>query len=250
MPRIGIIGSGFGAIAVAAEFLRHGYRDIRLWERADALGGVWRDNTYPGAACDVPSPFYSFSWAPSASWNRRYAEQPEILRYLRGVADREGVTPRTRLGVSVVAAQWTGAAWTVTLDTGETDEVDILVPAVGQLSNPVVPDIPGADSFGGPAFHTARWPMDLDLASSRVAVIGAAATAVQVVPKLAVTARQVTLFQRTPSYIWPKPDAVYPSWYRRFAARAERPFFRALGELFSRQLNPGSPAGHPHHRAG
>ena len=257
MPRIGIIGSGFGAIAVAAEFLRHGYRDIRLWERADALGGVWRDNTYPGAACDVPSPFYSFSWAPSASWNRRYAEQPDILRYLRGVADREGVTPRTRLGVSVVAAQWTGAAWTVTLDTGETDEIDLLVPAVGQLSNPVIPAIAGADSFGGPAFHTARWPEDLDLASARVAVIGAAATAVQVVPKLAVTARQVTLFQRTPSYIWPKPDAVYPPWYRRFAARAERPFFRALGEASRRRprlrdrirhavLSPG----HPHHRAG
>lgn len=242
MPRVGIIGSGFGAIAVATEFLRHGYRDVRLWERADAIGGVWRDNTYPGAACDVPSPFYSFSWAPSRSWQRRYAEQPDILRYLRGVADREGVTSRTRLGAAVVSAEWSGTAWRVTLDSGETDEVDILVPAVGQLSNPVIPTIAGAESFGGPAFHTARWPADLDLSASRVAVIGAAATAVQVVPRLAGSTRELVLFQRTPSYIWPKPDAVYPRWYRRFAARFERPFFRGLGELFSRQLDPGSAA--------
>ncbi len=242
MPRIGIVGSGFGAIAVAAEFLRHGYRDIRLWERADAIGGVWRDNTYPGAACDVPSPFYSFSWAPSASWPRRYAEQPDILRYLREVAQREGVSERTRLGDAVVSAAWSGAAWTVMLDSGETDEVDILVPAVGQLSNPVISAIPGADTFGGPAFHAARWPDDLDVSTARVAVIGAAATAVQVVPRLAAAARHVTLFQRTPSYIWPKPDAVYPRWYRRFASRWERPFFRRLGELFSRQLDPASPA--------
>lgn len=242
MPRIGIIGSGFGAIAVATEFLRHGYRDVRLWERADAIGGVWRDNTYPGAACDVPSPFYSFSWAPSGSWQRRYAEQPDILRYLRGVAEREGVTSRTRLGGAVVSAEWSGAAWTVTLESGDTDEVDILVPAVGQLSNPVVPVIPGAESFGGPAFHSARWPKRLDLSTSRVAVIGAAATAVQVVPRVAGAAREVILFQRTPSYIWPKPDAVYPPWYRRIAARVERPFFRRLGELFSRQLDPRSPA--------
>lgn len=240
MPRIGIIGSGFGAIAVATEFLRHGYRDIRLWERADAIGGVWRDNAYPGAACDVPSPFYSFSWAPSGSWQRRYAEQPDILRYLRAIAEREGVTARTRLGATVVSAQWTGAAWKVTLDTGEVDEVDILVPAVGQLSNPVIPAIIGADTFGGPAFHTARWPEGLDVSTARVAVIGAAATAVQVVPRLAGATREVTLFQRTPSYIWPKPDAVYPRWYRRFASRFERPFFRRLGELFSRQLDPDS----------
>lgn len=242
MPRIGIIGSGFGAIAVAVELLRHGYRDVRLWERAPAIGGVWRDNVYPGAACDVPSPFYSFSWAPSASWPRRYAEQPDILRYLRAVADREGVTERTRLGVGVASAAWTGRAWTVTLDSGDTEEVDILVPAVGQLSNPVIPAITGADSFAGPAFHTARWPEGLDVSASTVAIVGAAASAVQAVPRLAAAAGRVSVFQRSPSYIWPKPDAVYPRWYRRVAARIERPFFRRLGELFSRQIDPASPA--------
>ncbi|MBD7958117.1 NAD(P)/FAD-dependent oxidoreductase [Microbacterium sp. Sa4CUA7] len=240
MPRIGIIGSGFGAIAVATEFLQHGYGDVRLWEKADSLGGVWRDNVYPGAACDVPSPFYSFSFAPWPSWPRRYAEQPAILRYLRAVAEREGVTARTRFGAGVVAAAWNGACWLVTLEDGTTDEVDLLVSAVGQLSTPTVPSLPGAESFAGPAFHTARWPQDLDVRGLRVAVIGAAATAVQAVPALAPVAERVILFQRTPSYIWPKPDAVYPRWYRRIAAVIERPFFRGLGELFSRQLDPDS----------
>ena len=240
MPRIGIIGSGFGAIAVGAEFLRHGYRDVRLWERADAIGGVWRDNIYPGAACDVPSPYYSFSFAPSRSWTRRYSEQPDILRYLRAVAEREGLTARTRLGTEVREAQWTGTEWSVTFADGTHDEVDVLVSAVGQLSNPVTPAIPGAESFAGPAFHTAEWPSGLDLSGKRVAVIGAAATAVQAVPQIARIADRVTLFQRTPNYIWPKPDGGYPYWYRPIAARIERPFFRWLGEQFSRALEDGS----------
>lgn len=242
MQRIGIIGSGFGAIAVAAEFLRHGYSDVQLWERSDAMGGVWRDNIYPGAACDVPSPFYSFSFAPSTQWPRRYAEQPDILAYLRTVAQREGITSRTRLNTEVHGAQWSGSAWQVSFANGSHENVDVLVSAVGQLSNPVVPAIPGADSFLGPAFHSAQWPADLELTGRRVAVIGAAATAVQLVPQLAIIAERVTLYQRTPNYIWPKPDGRYPRWYRPFAARIERPFFQWLGEQFSRALEDGSPA--------
>ncbi|MHA7176029.1 flavin-containing monooxygenase [Arthrobacter sp. Sr24] len=246
MPRIGIIGSGFGAIAVAAEFLRHGYSDVRLWERSTAMGGVWRDNIYPGAACDVPSPFYSFSFAPSTQWPRRYAEQPDILSYLRTVAQREGVTTRTRFSAEVRGAQWSGGAWSVSFADGSHEEVDVLVSAVGQLSNPLIPAIPGAASFLGPAFHTAQWPANLDLAGQReltgqrVAVIGAAATAVQLVPQLATSAERVMLYQRTPNYIWPKPDGRYPRWYRPFAARAERPFFQWLGEQFSRAMKDGS----------
>lgn len=240
MPRIGIIGSGFGAIAVATEFLRHGYRDVRLWERAEAIGGVWRDNAYPGAACDVPSPLYSYSFAPSRSWRRRYAEQPDILSYLRAVADREGVTERTRTRAEVRGAEWNGSAWKVTFADGSHEEVDLLVSAVGQLSNPAIPAISGAQSFEGQIFHSAQWPADLGLSGARVAVIGAAATAVQAVPQLAGTAEHVTLFQRTPNYIWPKPDGRYPRWYRPIAARIERHFFRSLGELFSLALAEGS----------
>ena len=240
MPRIGIIGSGFGATAVAAEFLRHGYSDVRLWERSAAIGGVWRDNTYPGAACDVPSPFYSFSFAPSKLWPRRYAEQQDILAYLRAVAQREGVTSRTRLSAEVRGGQWSGTAWNVRFADGTHEEVDVLVSAVGQLSNPAIPAIPGAQSFQGPAFHSAQWPAGLDLTGRRVSVIGAAATAVQAVPQLAPIAERVTLYQRTPNYIWPKPDGRYPLWYRPFAARIERPFFQWLGEQFSRALEDGS----------
>lgn len=128
----------------------------------------------------------------------------------------------------------------MTFADGTHEEVDLLVSAVGQLSNPVVPAIPGAESFLGSTFHTAQWPADLDLAGRRVAVIGAAATAVQVVPQLATVAERVTLYQRTPNYIWPKPDGRYPRWYRPFAARIERPFFQWLGEQFSRALADGS----------
>lgn len=240
MPRIGIIGSGFGGTAVAAEFLRHGYRDVRLWERSEAMGGVWRDNVYPGAACDVPSPFYSFSFAPSKLWPRRYAEQPDILAYLHSVAQREGVASRTRLSAEVSGAQWSGTVWNVQFADGTQEEVDVLVSAVGQLSNPAIPAIPGAGSFQGPAFHSAQWPAGLDLTGRRVAVIGAAATAVQAVPQLARIAERVTLYQRTPNYIWPKPDGRYPRWYRPFAAGIERPFFQWLGEQFSRALEDGS----------
>lgn len=239
MPRVGIIGTGFGGVAIAAELLRNGYRDVVLWERSDAIGGVWRDNTYPGAACDVPSPFYSFSFAPWDAWPRRYAPQPAILDYLRTVAEREGVTARTRFAASVVAATWSGTAWSVTFADGSVDTVDVLVSAVGQLSTPSVPDVAGAGEFAGAQFHTARWPSGFAPRGRRIAVVGSAATAVQLVPALARAGAEVTLLQRSANYIWPKPDGAYPRWYRRLA-RHERGFFRWLGEQFSRQLEPDS----------
>ncbi|WP_243077252.1 NAD(P)/FAD-dependent oxidoreductase [Microbacterium sp. SS28] len=241
MPRIGIIGSGFAGVAVATELLRHGHRDIRLWERAADLGGVWRDNTYPGAACDVPSPFYSFSFAPWHGWPQRYAGQREILRYLHAVAEREGVSERVRLGVSVESATWDpdAAAWTVTFADGATEQVEVLISAVGQLSTPVIPDLPGAADFAGDSFHTARWPEGFDPAGREIAVIGSAATAVQLVPALAESAARVHVLQRTPNYIWWKPDGDYAPWYRPWS-RIERPFFRWLGEQFSRAIEEGS----------
>ncbi len=144
MTSVGIIGSGFGAVGVAVELLRHGHTDVRLWEKADALGGVWRDNTYPNAGCDAPSPIYSYSWAPK-HWSRRYAQQEEILDYIREVADAHGVTGRIAFGREVVGAAWSDAdrTWTVRFADGSSETVDVLVPAVGQLSRPVLPPIPG-----------------------------------------------------------------------------------------------------------
>jgi cation diffusion facilitator CzcD-associated flavoprotein CzcO len=241
MARIGIIGSGFAGVAVATELLRNGHRDIRLWERGDDLGGVWRDNTYPGAACDVPSPFYSFSFAPWRGWSRRYAGQPEILRYLRAVAEREGIAERVRLRTTVESATWDAdaAAWLVEFDDGATETVDILITAVGQLSTPVIPDLTGAADFAGRSFHTARWPEGFDPAGREIAVVGSAATAVQLVPAIAETAARVHVLQRSPNYVWWKPDGGYAPWYRPWS-RLERPFFRWLGEQFSRAIEEGS----------
>ncbi len=242
--RVGIIGTGFGGIGIAVELLRAGHTDLRLWERADDLGGVWRDNHYPGAGCDVPSPLYSYSWAPTTRWHRRYALQDQIHGYLRDVADRFGVSPLISYGRTVVSATWDEgeAVWTVGFADGRTEQVEVLVSAVGQLSEPHIPDLPGADSFAGTAFHSARWDHDADLDGKRVAVIGVGASAIQFVPHLVERAAEVTLFQRSANYILPKPDGPLPDWYAPGVA-VERRFFRSLGEGFSRGMHDGSAVG-------
>ena len=242
--RIGIIGSGFGALAVAIELSKAGHDDLTLWERADSLGGVWRDNTYPGAGCDVPSPLYSFSYEPNSRWKRRYALQDQILEYLEHVADTYDIARHIRFGHEVVAARWdeTAATWTVTFGDGSIDSVDVLVPAVGQLSRPVLPPIPGVDDFAGDSFHSAQWDHDVDLHGKRVVVVGAGASAIQFVPHVAAEASDVTIFQRTPNYILPKPDGPFPRWYRP-AIRLERPLTWLFGEQFSRGLDDESRVG-------
>lgn len=239
MTSVGIIGTGFGGIGTAVELLTHGYDDVRLWERADDIGGVWRDNTYPGAACDVPAPLYSFSFAPHDDWTRRYPGQAEILAYLRRVADLHGVTRRCRFGARVVGARWDGTAWHVTFADGSAETVDVLVSAVGQLSEPSTPDIEGWDSFAGPVLHAGSWDASVDLSGSRVAVVGTGATAVQLVPRLAEVAGEVLVFQRSANHILPKPDGGYPRWYRDVAARERRPI-DWVTQQFSRGLDPTS----------
>lgn len=242
--RFGIIGSGFGAVAVAAQLLEHGHHDIRLWERDQQLGGVWRDNTYPGAGCDVPSPLYSFSFDVNRTWKRRYALQPEIHAYLRRVAEKRGIAARIRFGHEVVAARWRedDQNWSVTFADGATDEVDVVISAVGQLSEPRLPAIEGLDTFAGDWFHSARWRHDLDLRGRRIAAIGIGASAIQYVPHLADQAASLTLFQRSANYILPKPDTALPRWYRPMIW-AERPFWWMFGEQFSRGLDEDSLAG-------
>lgn len=251
MTSIGIIGSGFGALAVAIELQKAGHTDLRLWERSESIGGVWRDNTYPGAACDVPSPLYSFSFEPNPDWSSRYALQPQILDYLRATADKYGITPLVQTGREVVAAHYdeTDASWTVRFADGEEQDVDILVTAVGQLSQPVLPRIPGVETFGGTSFHSARWDHDVDLTGQRVAVVGTGASAIQFIPHVAEQAVSVTVFQRTPSYILPKPDQTFGRHYRRAlrhvpgALRSERATWWTFGEQFSRGLDDDSTVG-------
>jgi len=204
---VAIIGSGFGGIGMAARLKRAGITDVVLLERAADLGGTWRDNTYPGAACDVPSHLYSFSFAPNPGWTRSFSPQPEIWAYLRRVAAAEGVTERIRFGAEVTAARWDPATclWHVATSTG-TLTARFLISATGPLSDPLIPAIPGLDTFAGTVFHSAAWDHDHDLTGRNVAVIGTGASAIQFVPRIQPLVGRLTVFQRTPPWIIPRHD--------------------------------------------
>lgn len=236
-----IIGAGFGGLATAHHLRAAGVRDITVLERADDIGGVWRDNTYPGAACDVPSSLYSWSFAPKHDWTHRYARQPEILGYIREHARRSGLLDLVRTGSEVVDCAWDDAGhhWTVTLADGDRLTCDVLVSAVGQLSRPAVPALPGLDTFSGPAFHSAAWDHDVSLTGKRVAVIGTGASAIQFVPAIAPDAGHVTVFQRSAPYVVPKPDRTYADWEQRLFVRRPRLHDIARRSVFhlSEQLN-------------
>lgn len=219
--RVAIIGSGFGGLGMAIRLGQAGFRDVTIFEKADTLGGTWRDNTYPGSGCDVPSHLYSFSFAPNPRWTRKFPDQAEILDYLQRTADDYGVRDRIRFGREITEARFDedDAAWTLTLDDGSTHVADVLVAATGQLNRPHIPDIAGRDDFAGPSFHSARWAHDVDLTGKDVAVIGIGASAIQFVPEIAGQAGSLTLYQRSVNYVGPKPDALIKERTRRLLAR-------------------------------
>lgn len=202
-----IVGAGFSGLAMAIRCREAGIGPLRVIEKADGIGGTWHDNTYPGAACDVPSHLYSLSFAPKADWTRMYAPQPEILAYLRETAERHGLTPLIQLKTAFKGATWdeAQAVWHVETDRGPI-RTRAIVSGMGGLHHPAYPDIPGRDAFAGPAFHTAAWDHTVALAGKRIGVIGTGASAIQVVPELAALAGRLTLFQRTPPWIMPKND--------------------------------------------
>lgn len=207
-----VIGAGFGGIAAAVALRQNGFDDVVIVERSDGVGGTWRSNTYPGAACDVQSHLYSLSFAPNAGWSRTYARQPEILDYLESVADDFDLRRHLRLNTAVTTARWQSdsATWLLELTAtdGQADTVtaDVVVSAVGLFAEPRLPDIDGLAGFAGPIVHTARWDHAVDWAGKRVAVIGTGASGVQVIPELADVAEHVTVFQRTPPWMVPKDD--------------------------------------------
>jgi len=178
-------------------------------EKADRAGGVWRDNTYPGCACDIPAPLYSYSFAQNPLWSRRFPPQSEILDYLDRCLAGFGLADRVRYRTEVHAADWdeAGSVWRLVTATGERIEADVLVPAMGQLSRSATPDIPGAQDFGGTALHTAHWRPDTEVRGKRIAVIGTGASAIQLVPSIVDDAAQVTVFQRSPAWTLPRPIA-------------------------------------------
>ena len=192
-------------MGAAVMLARAGHRDVTVFERGERVGGVWHHNTYPGAACDVASHLYEFSFAPNPRWSRRYAPQAEIQRYLEDVARDNGVLDRIRTSTEVLRARWDGdrAKWLLDTSSG-LHEADLLLTACGQLSVPSVPALPGLDSFAGPTFHTAQWRHDVDLAGRRVAVIGTGCSAIQAVPAIQPIVGHVDVYQRSPGVRSPR----------------------------------------------
>jgi cation diffusion facilitator CzcD-associated flavoprotein CzcO len=211
---VAIVGGGFGGLGAAAMLRRAGFGEATVFERAERVGGVWHHNTYPGAACDIPSHLYEFSFAPNPRWSRRFAPGPEIQAYLEGIA--RGLDVRT--STEVRSARFSDGGWTLDTSAGEF-RADVLIAACGQLSVPSVPALPGLDGFAGPAFHTARWRHDVELAGRRVAVVGTGCSAIQVVPAIAGTAAQVDVYQRSPGWTLPKLDFAYSERAKRAFAR-------------------------------
>lgn len=237
-PTVAVIGAGFSGLGVAAG-LRDAGVPFTVYERGDDVGGVWRENTYPGAACDVPSYLYSYSWRQRRRWSRPCSPQAEILDYLREVAD-DGLRPRLRTGVEVTNARFDEGdrRWHLTLrrtdgGTGsgaeEQAEADVLVAACGQLSRPLWPSVDGADRFGGPTFHSAEWDHSVDLTGKRIAVVGTGASAVQFVPVVAEQAAHLDVYQRTPPWMLPRRNNAYTGPVAELIARV--PGLQALRRI-------------------
>ncbi|NQD93268.1 NAD(P)/FAD-dependent oxidoreductase [Pseudomonas sp. CrR25] len=226
--RVLIIGSGFAGLGMAIQLQKAGIDDFLILEKAGEIGGTWRDNSYPGAACDVPSHLYSFSFEPKHDWTRKFAPQAEIHGYLRHCVTKYRLAPRIRLNSEVLAATFDEEAgvWRVSLGGGEVLSARALVSACGQLNRPAIPSLPGSERFEGEAFHSARWRHDLDLSGKRVAVIGTGASAIQFVPQLQPQVAQLTLFQRSAAYVIAKPDRAYRGW--ELAAMRRWPWLQRL----------------------
>lgn len=205
-----IIGAGFAGLGAAIRLARSGERSFVVLERCADVGGTWRDNVYPGVACDIPSLLYSFSFRPRTDWSRFYAPGAEILDYLQEAAREEGILPHLRFSSEVLALDWDHRTmtWTV-VTTGAAYRCRCVIVATGRLSEKRVPDVPGLDSFTGPAFHSSEWPRDFDLAGKRVGLVGSGASAVQILPRIAAVADEVVLFQRSAAYVVPRNDHAY-----------------------------------------
>src|SRR3954463_10374501 len=222
--RVAIVGSGFAGLGMAIRLKQEGENDFVVFERAGDVGGTWRDNTYPGCQCDVPSHLYSFSFAPNPNWSRTFSKQPEIQDYLRRCAGHFDVLPHVRFHHAVEDARWDDGEqhWVIETSAGRFP-AQVLVAGMGGLSEPKIPNIPGLDSFEGPAFHTAQWDHTVNLTGKRVAVVGTGASAIQIVPNIQPKVGELQLYQRTPAWIMPHPD--------RGITDAERRVYKRLPAL-------------------
>jgi cation diffusion facilitator CzcD-associated flavoprotein CzcO len=214
--RVAIAGTGFAGIGMAIRLQQEGIHDFVLLERAADFGGTWRDNSYPGCRCDVPSHLYSFSFEPNPDWSESFSQQPEIEAYLVRTAEKHGLRAKTRFEHEVLGAQWDAARqrWAIETSQGPLT-ADVLVSGMGALSDPAIPEIPGLERFRGATFHSATWDHDYDLRGKRVAVVGTGASAIQFVPKIQPLVERLDLYQRTPPWILPRRDRAISAVERR-----------------------------------
>ncbi|WP_426414879.1 flavin-containing monooxygenase [Aestuariirhabdus sp. LZHN29] len=242
-PRVVIIGAGMTGILMVIKLREAGIHEITVLEKGASVGGTWRDNRYPGLACDIPAHMYTYAFEPNPEWEYRFARGPEIRRYFERVADKYDVLRDVRFNEAVESCVYTNGVWQLKTSKGAELEADIVIGATGILHHPSYPDIAGLEQFAGDQFHTARWPDKLDLKGKRVGIIGTGSTAAQVIPELVEEAEQVVVFQRTPQWIYPAPDREYDEELRakvrknpRLARRAYRWYTRAIELFFSRAV--------------
>jgi cation diffusion facilitator CzcD-associated flavoprotein CzcO len=235
-PRIVVIGSGVSGILMGIQLRERGLLNFTILEKATTLGGTWRDNRYPGVACDVPAHLYSFSFEPNPNWTHRFATGAQLWDYFNGVAEKYGVAAHIRYGKEVTDARLRGREWILTTADGETLAADIVVSAVGRLHHPSLPDIAGLEDFAGTLVHSAQWDPSIDLEGKRLGVIGTGSSATQITTATVDTVDRLTLFQRTAQWVWPVPNEKVP-WWRRLRLKLSRSYglryYRELEEFIN-----------------
>ena len=226
-PQIAILGAGAAGLCMAIQLKKAGINSFTIYEKAGSVAGTWRDNTYPGSGCDVPSHLYSFSFEPKHDWSRKFARQPEIEAYFQHCAKKYGLLPHIHFNTEIAEAAFDEeeALWRIRMTDGEEVSAALFISGAGQLNQPFTPHLEGIENFKGAAFHSARWNHDIDLTGKKVAVVGSGASAIQFVPEIAPKVEHLTLFQRTPNWVVPKADRPYTrlekALFKRFPALAK-----------------------------
>ena len=224
--RVAILGAGMSGLCMAIQLKKHGIESFLVFEKADRVGGTWRENVYPGVACDVPSHLYSYSFALNPSWSRRYPPGSEIQSYIESCVDKFGLTEYIHYGTEVKRVQFDGSHWKISFDNGEDCAADVVVSGLGGLHVPNVPAFDGLESYNGAFFHTAEWNSDIDLKDKTVAIVGTGASAIQVLPEIQQVAKKIDVFQRTPPWIVPRNDRATSNRFKKWATRI--PFLARL----------------------
>src|SRR6202008_4680038 len=219
--KVAIIGAGMSGICMAVKLQDAGIDSFTIFEKADDVGGTWRDNTYPGLTCDIPSRYYSYSFRPNPNWSHWLPPGPEIQAYFQQVVEERGIRAHIRFGTTVTAARYDDGRWWLTTPDSE-ETFDVLVTATGVLRVPRYPDIPGRDTFAGPAFHSARWDHSISLPDKRIGLIGTGSTGVQITSEIGGNVRGLKIFQRTPQWVLPMPNPRYSRLTRALMQRWPR----------------------------